>query len=105
MTLRRTIAGALATAALAGGLGAAAAPAFAADPPQATGCVRGRDLMTEEERQAHRTKMAAASDEEQAKLRAAMHAEMVKRAAAKKQPLCAKGPGAGPGPGGPPGAP
>jgi hypothetical protein len=92
--------------------GALAPAARAADPAPATqGCVRGRDLMTAEERQAHRAKMQAAAPEEQAKLRASMHAEMAKRAAAQKRPLCAKGqgggpgPGAGPGPGGPPARP
>jgi len=104
MTLRGRIFGALATAALVGGLGTGA-PALAADPPQAPGgesCLRGRDLMTADEREAHRAKVAAATPEEQAKLRAANHAELERRAAAKKLPLCGKGPA---GPGGPPAAP
>jgi len=105
MTLRGTIFGALATAVLVGGLGTGA-PALAADPPQAAAgesCLRGRDLMTADEREAHRAKVAAATPEEQAKLRAANHAELERRAAAKKLPLCGKGPGAGPG--SPPAAP
>ena len=96
MTLRRRTFGALATAALVGGLATTGTPAFAADPPQAAAggsCVRGRDLMTAQEREAHRAKMAAATPEEQEKLRAANHAELAKRAAAKKLPLCAKGAG------------
>jgi hypothetical protein len=114
MRIREAFWTVMAASAFAAGVGGAA-PARAADPPQAAApagsCVRGRDLMTPEERDAHRAKMQAATPEEQAKLRAEMHAEMVKRAAAKKQTLCAKspgggmGPGAGRGPGGPPAAP
>jgi hypothetical protein len=113
MKLQETFWTVLTAAAFAGALGAGA-PARAEDPPAAApagSCVRGRDLMTAEERNAHRAKMQAATPEEQAKLRAEMHAEMVKRAAAKKLPLCAKGPGAGMGagagrgPGGPPATP
>lgn len=93
MTLRGRISGALATAALLGGLGIGG-PARAADPPGAAAaesCVRGRDLMTGAEREAHRAKMAAATPEEQAKLKAANHEELERRAAAKKLPLCGKG--------------
>lgn len=94
MTMRGTITGALATAALLGGLGIAGGPARAADAPgvaAAPSCVRGRDLMTDAEREAHRAKMAAATPEEQAKLKAANQEELKRRAAAKKLPLCAKG--------------
>ena len=74
--------------AVAGATGAAAQGA----PP--TDCVRGRDLMTEAELEAQRAKVRAASAEEKLKLRAAHHAELEKRAAAKGQKLCA---GGGPG--------
>lgn len=108
MKVREKLWTVFAAAALAAGA-TAGAPARAADPapttPAATSCVRGRDLMTAEERDAHRVKMQAAkTPDEQSKLRAEMQAEMAKRAAAKKMPLCAKGggmgPGAGMGPGG-----
>ena len=87
----RLLCTALAGAALGLAAATASAPAFAADPAPA-GCVRGRDLLTSQEREAHRAKLAAAATpEEQQKLRAANQAELKKRAAAKKLPLCPKG--------------
>ena len=106
MTVREMLTPWLAATALVGGLHSTALPALAADPQPAApaaSCVRGRDLMSAEERAAHRAKMDAATPEEQATLRATNHAEMQRRAAAKKLPLCAKGTPAGPG--APPAAP
>jgi hypothetical protein len=55
-----------------------------ATPPAASQpkVVRGWELMTAEERAAHRAQMQAATPEERAKLRAEMHQKMAERAKA-----------------------
>jgi hypothetical protein len=79
-------------------------PGFAADPP-AQEQVYGSQLMTEQERTAHQTKMRAAkTNEEREQIRAQHHKEM--QARAKQQGVTlpdeppAKGMGGGMGPGG-----
>lgn len=92
-----------ATLLLAGGLAAAEdAPAPATQP--ATGCVRGMDLMTPEERTQHMAQMRGLSAQEHEKFMAAHHTAMQQRAAAKGQTLCSEsmmGHGTGKGPHGP----
>ncbi len=102
---------------LASGLAAAEdAPAPAAPP--ATGCVRGVDLMSPDERTQYHAQMRGLSAEEHAKFMTAHHAAMQARAAEKGVTLCRDtmgpgmmgggmgkgpgGPGKGPGPAAPP---
>jgi len=84
-----------------------------AAPPaaQPADCVRGRDLMTEEEWSAHRAAVkAATSDEARDKIRRENRELVRKRAAEQKKKLCetmqggGQGPGGGKAPGGPPDA-
>lgn len=106
----RVLAAAAASTALL--LGNAAVSAEDAGAPSgtapATGCVRGTDLMTPEERAQHMAAMRGLSAEDHAKFMAAHHAAMQARAAAKGQTLCREtmghgmmGGGMGKGPHGP----